>query len=57
MSEEPIEEAEQLIAHYEQLFVMSSEEFLRRVKDGTAPDTFETMDWVILLRLRQKEQS
>lgn len=44
------EEIENQIASYEQVFGMSSEEFLERVREGAAPDTFETMDWKILLR-------
>jgi len=46
------EDIEHQIAHYEQQFGMSSEEFSRRMREGTAPDTFETMDWMILLRNR-----
>jgi hypothetical protein len=40
------------IAQYEREFGMSSDEFLQRMREGTAPDTFETMDWMILLRNR-----
>jgi hypothetical protein len=46
------EEIEQQIGHYEQMFGMSSEAFIEQVRAGTAPDTFETMDWMILLRHR-----
>jgi len=46
------EEIEAQIAHYEKLFGMSSEVFLQRMREGTADDTFETMDWMILLRHR-----
>lgn len=46
------EDVESQIAHYECRFSMSSEEFLKRWREGTAPDTFETMDWLILLRHR-----
>ena len=46
------DEIERQLAHYEQVFGMSSEEFLKRKRDGTVPDTFETMDWMILLRHR-----
>lgn len=44
------EEIGQKIARYEQAFGMSSREFLQTMKEGIAPDTFETMDWMILLR-------
>ena len=41
------------IAEYEEQFGMSSDEFLHRWHNGDAPDTFETMDWRILLRHQQ----
>ncbi len=42
------------ISRYEKMFGMSSEEFLRQKQNGTEDDSFETMDWMILLRcLRQ----
>ena len=44
------EEITAQIASYEKKFGMSSQEFLQRMENGTAPDTFETMDWMILLR-------
>ncbi len=37
------------IEEYEKEFGMSSEEFLRQKRKGTAPDTFETMYWMGLL--------
>ncbi len=37
------------IEEYEKKFGMSSEEFLRKKREGTAPDTFETMYWMGLL--------
>lgn len=40
------------IRGYEQEFGMSSEEFMQAVQAGTAPDTFETMAWMIMLRHR-----
>jgi hypothetical protein len=46
------QEIEDQIALYEQAFGMSSDEFLLRVHEGTAPDTFEAMDWLVLLRHR-----
>jgi hypothetical protein len=44
------EEFEAQIAHYEKVFGMSSAEFLRKMEEGTADDTFETMHWMMLLR-------
>lgn len=38
------------IARYETKYQMSSEEFQRQVREGTAPDTFDTVAWNILLR-------
>ncbi len=40
------------IAQYERQFDMSSEKFLETWHDGTAPDSFETMYWRILLKYR-----
>lgn len=48
-------EIEEKIARYEKLFGMSSAAFLQRWREGTAPDTFETMDWAILLRHRRNQ--
>ena len=44
------EEIQAQIAEYEEKFGMSSQEFLQQMQDGTAPDTFETMYWMGLLR-------
>ncbi len=42
------------ISRYEKMFGMSSEEYLRQKQNGNEDDSFETMDWMILLRcLRQ----
>ncbi|MCP4348954.1 MAG: hypothetical protein GY795_26030 [Desulfobacterales bacterium] len=38
------------ISRYEKMFGMSSEEFLRQKQNGNEDDSFETMDWMILLR-------
>lgn len=46
------EEIDRRIAQYESQYDMTSEEFLRRRREGTAPDTFETMVWAILLDYR-----
>jgi hypothetical protein len=46
------EEVAQRIAGYERMFGMSSEEFLERVRESTAPDTFETNVWMVLLKYR-----
>ncbi len=43
------EEVMEIIAAYEAMYGMSSEEFLRQWKAGTAPDTRETNDWSMLL--------
>lgn len=43
-------EIEEKIARYESQFDMSSAEFLQQRQEGTAPDTFETMEWMILLK-------
>lgn len=46
------EEVEAQIAHYEQKFSMSSEEFLRQARAGTAPDEAGIIDWKLLLKYR-----
>jgi hypothetical protein len=46
------EEVEERIAHYEKLYGFSSEEFLKRRKEGTAPDSFEAMAWMMMLKFR-----
>ncbi len=46
------EEIERQIEHYERVYGISSEAFIEQVRAGIAPDTFETMDWMILLRHR-----
>ncbi len=43
------EEARALVKRYEQQFGMTSEEFLRQWKAGTAPDLWETNAWAMLL--------
>lgn len=43
------EECQEQIARYEERFAMTSEELLEKVKLGTAPDSFEVMDWRALL--------
>lgn len=43
------EEVLEIIARYEQQFGMTSEEFLRQWKVGTAPDLWETNSWAMLL--------
>ena len=43
------EDIQAQIAAYEQMFGLSSEELLQSVRDGTAPDTFETNVWMALL--------
>ena len=43
---------EELLArvhHYEEMFGMSSEDFLKRWEADTVPDTFETNSWAMLL--------
>lgn len=45
-----VEEMKAQIASYEEEFGMSSQEFLEQMKNGTAPDTFDTMYWMALLR-------
>lgn len=37
------------VRHYEEIFEMSSEEFLKRWEADTVPDTFETNSWAMLL--------
>jgi hypothetical protein len=40
------------IARYEDMFGISSTEFLRRMQNGDAEDSFEAMHWMMLLRHR-----
>ncbi len=51
------EEIEMKISEYEEAYNMSSDEFMRQMRDGTAPDEFETMSWMILLRTVRDEYS
>jgi len=51
------EEIEMQIAEYEKQYGMTSEEFMRQMREGTAPDEFETMSWMISLRTLQDEYS
>ena len=46
------EEIDRRIAQYESQYGMTSEEFLRRRRKDTAPDTFDTMVWAALLDYR-----
>lgn len=46
----PLEEVQRIIAAYEEKYNVSTEEFLRQWKAGTAPDNEETNDWNILIR-------
>lgn len=43
------DEIKHIIAGYEEQFGMTSDEFRKRWKDGTAPDVFETTEWAVLL--------
>ncbi len=43
------DEIKSRIEEYEKKFGMSSEDFLQQKRNGTAPDTFETMYWMGLL--------
>jgi hypothetical protein len=43
------DELSQEIANYEKKYGMSSDELLRRIQEGTAPENSEIMDWKILL--------
>lgn len=45
-------ELEQIFAHYEQKYQMSSEEFWQLREAGNAPDCFDAMNWGILLKYR-----
>lgn len=45
-------EIETQIAQYEEQFGMSSEEFLQQMEEGRTPDSFEAIDWAILLKHR-----
>ncbi len=49
------EEIEMRISEYEKAYGISSDEFMRQMRDGTAPDEFETMDWMMLLTLVRDE--
>ncbi len=44
------DDIERVITQYERQFGMTSEEFLQKRHEGTAPDTYEAMDWAILLK-------
>ncbi len=44
------DDIESVITQYERQFGMTSEEFLQKCHEGTAPDTYEAMDWAILLK-------
>lgn len=44
-----LEEIDSIVAHYEQKYGMSSEEFMQR---DDIPDTYETMDWQILIKFQ-----
>jgi hypothetical protein len=46
------EELLEQVRAYETQFGMTSDQFLRMRKAGTAPDTFETIDWAILLKYK-----
>jgi hypothetical protein len=48
------EQIAERIAEYEQHFGINSDEFLQQMRDGTIEDSFETMDWMILLRHKPK---
>lgn len=50
-------EVEAEIAGYEAMYGMSSEDFLEQCRLHTAPDTFETNDWRILLKHRSAKES
>jgi hypothetical protein len=43
------EEIQAQIYQYEQKFGLSSQEFIKKHQEGNVPDTFETMDWIMLL--------
>ncbi len=51
------EEIRMQIAEYEKQYGMTSEEFMRQMREGTAPDEFETMSWMISLGTLQDEHS
>ncbi len=44
-----LDQVRRIIDAYEAKYGMSSEEFLRQWEAGTAPDTYETNDWAMLL--------
>ena len=46
------EEIEEMITRFEKQYGMTSEEFLKRREEGTAPDSWEAMTWVTLLKYR-----
>ncbi|MDM8550113.1 hypothetical protein QUF72_08555 [Desulfobacterales bacterium HSG2] len=49
------EEIETKISEYEKAYGISSDEFMRQMREGIAPDEFETMDWMMLLTLVRDE--
>ena len=51
-SRQPVEDVDARIADYEQKYGMTSEEFLRRCREGTIRDTFDANAWRILLQAR-----
>ncbi len=46
------EDVERQIHAYEAQFQMTSDEFLALKKRGSFPDSFEAIDWAILLKYR-----
>ena len=46
------EDVDTQIERYEHLFGMDSKKFLQMMQDGEVTDSFETMDWLILLKTR-----
>jgi hypothetical protein len=46
------ENREASIAYYEQMHGFSSEELLRKAKEGSLPDTYEINHWLMLLEFR-----
>lgn len=50
--EATLDEVREIVAGYEQMYGMTSAEFLRRRKDGTfTEDSFEVMSWSMFLDL------
>jgi len=47
------EEIQRILKGYEQQFGMTSEEFLKMWAEDAVPDTYETMDWAMLLRYQE----